>query len=91
MLKSAVCNISINKLHQLQSNGKCPLGCCETRPWWGGGQPVIRQMLRHNAIEALEAMLKTGGWQRLVKASNTSSHPSLSVLAVSWIRCWGSG
>jgi len=48
-------------------------------------------MLRHNAIEAWEAMLKTGGWQRLVKASNTSSHPSLSVLAVSWIRCSGSG
>ena len=36
----------------------------ETRPLRGGGQPVIRRMLRHNAIEAWETMLKTDGWKR---------------------------
>ena len=36
----------------------------ETRPLRGGGQPVVRRMLRHNAIEAWETMLKTGGWKR---------------------------
>ena len=30
----------------------------ETRPLRGGGQPVIRRMLRHNAIEAWETMQK---------------------------------
>ena len=28
----------------------------ETRPLRGGGQPVVRRMLRHNAIEAWETM-----------------------------------
>ena len=32
----------------------------ETRPLRGGGQPVIRRMLRHNAIEAWETMQKIG-------------------------------
>lgn len=36
----------------------------ETRPLRGIGQPVMRRMRRHNAIEALETMQKTGGWQR---------------------------
>ena len=36
----------------------------ETRPLRGGGQPVVRRMLRHNAIEAWETMQKTGGWKR---------------------------
>ena len=36
----------------------------ETRPLRGGGQPVIRRMLRHNAIEAWETMQKSGGWKR---------------------------
>ena len=36
----------------------------EPRPLRGGGQPVIRRMLRHNAIEAWEAMQKSGGWKR---------------------------
>jgi len=36
----------------------------ETRPLHGGGQPVIRRMLRHNAIEAWETMQKSGGWKR---------------------------
>jgi hypothetical protein len=36
----------------------------ETRPLRGGGQPVVRRMLRLNAIEAWKTMLKTGGWQR---------------------------
>ena len=36
----------------------------ETRPLRGSGQPVIRRMLRHNAIEAWETMLKSGGWKR---------------------------
>ena len=35
----------------------------ETRPLRGGGQPVVRRMLRHNAIEAWETMQKTGGWK----------------------------
>lgn len=30
----------------------------ETRPLHGGGQPVVRRMLRHNAIDAWERMLK---------------------------------
>ena len=29
-----------------------------------GGQPVVRRMLRHNAIEAWETMQKSGGWKR---------------------------
>jgi len=36
----------------------------ETRPLRGGGQPVIRRMLRHNAIEAWETMQKSGCWKR---------------------------
>jgi len=36
----------------------------ETRPLRGCGQPVIRRMLRHNAIEAWETMHKTGEWKR---------------------------
>ena len=36
----------------------------ETRPLRGGGQPVVRRMLRHNAIEAWESMLKTREWKR---------------------------
>ncbi|WP_413324787.1 DUF1651 domain-containing protein [Synechococcus sp. MIT S9503] len=36
----------------------------ETRAMSGQGQSVIRRMLRHNAIEAWESMLKTGGWKR---------------------------
>ena len=35
-----------------------------TRKVRGGGQPVVRRMLRHNAIEAWETMQKTGGWKR---------------------------
>ena len=35
----------------------------ETRPLRGGGRPVVRRMLRHNAIEAWQTMLKTG-WVR---------------------------
>ena len=31
----------------------------ETRPLSGGGQPVVRRMLRHNAIEAWQKILKT--------------------------------
>ena len=33
----------------------------ETRPLRGSGQPVVRRMLRHNAIEAWETMQKSGG------------------------------
>tara|TARA_B100001057_G_scaffold393193_1_gene402038 strand:+ start:1956 stop:2219 length:264 start_codon:yes stop_codon:yes gene_type:complete len=33
-------------------------------PLRGGVQPVIRRMLRHNAIEAWETMQKSGGWKR---------------------------
>ena len=36
----------------------------ETRLILGGGQPVIRRLLRHNAIEAWETMQKSGGWKR---------------------------
>ena len=36
----------------------------ETRPLRGGGQPVIRWMLRHNAIDAWETMQKSGGWKQ---------------------------
>jgi hypothetical protein len=36
----------------------------ETRPLKGGGQPVIRRLLRHNAISAWETMQKSGGWKR---------------------------
>ena len=36
----------------------------ETRPLRGGGQPVVRSMLRHNAIEAWETMQKSGEWKR---------------------------
>ena len=35
----------------------------ETRPLRGSGQPVIRRMLRHNAIEAWETMQKSGDWK----------------------------
>ena len=35
----------------------------ETRPLRGGGQPVVRRMLRQNAIDAWTHMLKTG-WKR---------------------------
>ncbi len=35
----------------------------ETRPLHGGGRPVVRRMLRHNAIETWQTMLKTG-WVR---------------------------
>jgi len=30
----------------------------ETRPLHGNGPPVVRRMLRHNAIDAWERMLK---------------------------------
>ena len=33
----------------------------ETRPLRGDGQPAVRHMLRHNAIEALEIMQKLSG------------------------------
>jgi hypothetical protein len=36
----------------------------ETRPLKGGGQPVIRRLLRHNALSAWETMQKSGGWKR---------------------------
>ena len=36
----------------------------ETRSLTGSGQPVIRRMLRHNAIKAWETMQATGGWER---------------------------
>ena len=36
----------------------------ETRSVSGQGQPVVRRMLRHNAIEAWETMQKSGGWKR---------------------------
>ena len=36
----------------------------ETKPLRGDGQPVVRSMLRHNAIEAWETIQKTGGWKR---------------------------
>ena len=36
----------------------------EKRTLTGSGQPVIRRMLSHNAIEALETMQKSGGWKR---------------------------
>ena len=35
----------------------------ETRPMRGNGQPIVRRMLRHNAIEAWTHMQKTG-WKR---------------------------
>ena len=35
----------------------------ETRSLRGGGQPVVRRMLRHNAIEAWETMQKAG-WKQ---------------------------
>jgi len=35
----------------------------ETRPMRGNGQPIVRRMLRHNAIEAWTHMQKTG-WVR---------------------------
>ena len=35
----------------------------ETRPLRGSGQPVVRRMLRRNAIEAWETMHKAG-WKR---------------------------
>ena len=35
----------------------------ETRPMRGSGQPIVRRMLRHNAIEAWTHMQKTG-WKR---------------------------
>ena len=39
------------------------MGRREDHPLRGGGQPVVRRMLRHNAIEAWETMLKSGGWK----------------------------
>ena len=36
----------------------------ETRLIRGGGQPVVRRLLRHNAIEAWETMQESGGWKR---------------------------
>ncbi|WP_114992739.1 DUF1651 domain-containing protein [Synechococcus sp. UW179A] len=36
----------------------------ETRSVTDSGQPVIRRLLRHNAIEAWETMQKSGGWKR---------------------------
>ena len=36
----------------------------ETRLIRGGGQPVVRRLLRHNAISAWETMQKSGGWKR---------------------------
>ena len=36
----------------------------ETLSVSGQGQPVVRRMLRYNAIEALETMQKSGGWKR---------------------------
>jgi hypothetical protein len=36
----------------------------ETRPLRGGVQPVIRRLLRHNAISAWETMQKSGGWKQ---------------------------
>ncbi len=35
----------------------------EIRPIRGNGQPFLRRMLRHNAIEAWEIMQKSGGWK----------------------------
>ena len=32
----------------------------ETRSFRGSGQPVVRRMLRHNAIEGWETMQKSG-------------------------------
>ena len=32
----------------------------ETRPMRGSGQPIVRRMLRHNAIEAWTNMQKSG-------------------------------
>ena len=37
----------------------------ETRPLLGNGHPIRRRMLRHNAVQAWEQMLKTG-WVRCV-------------------------
>ena len=37
----------------------------ENRSLRGSGQPVIRRMLRSNAIEAWETMQKAGGWKSL--------------------------
>ena len=36
----------------------------EARTLSGSDQLVIRRMLRHNAIEALETRQKSGGWKR---------------------------
>jgi len=36
----------------------------ETRPLCGGGQPVVRRMLRHNVTEAWETIQKSSGWKR---------------------------
>ena len=36
----------------------------ETWSLSGQGQPVVRPMLRHNAIEAWETMQKSGWWKR---------------------------
>ena len=36
----------------------------ETRPMKDGGQPVVRRLLRHNALSAWETMQKSGGWKR---------------------------
>ena len=41
----------------------------ETPSLTGSGQPVIRRMLRNNAIEAWETMQKSGGWKRVEAVS----------------------
>ncbi|WP_074159256.1 MULTISPECIES: DUF1651 domain-containing protein [unclassified Synechococcus] len=46
----------------------------ENRPLRGGGQPVVRRMLRHNAIEAWETMEKSGGWKRCQPRWCSSRH-----------------
>ena len=45
----------------------------ETRPMRGGSQPVVRRMLRQNAIDAWDAMLKTG-WQRCPPQWTSEKH-----------------
>ena len=49
----------------------------ETRPLQGGGKPVTRRLLRHNAIAAWETMQKSGGWKqcRWDGEEGHSAHP----------------
>ena len=42
----------------------------ESRPLRGSGQPVIRRMLRHNAIEAWEAIRKSDEWKRRLRLTS---------------------